>query len=94
MNVASRLLPALCRNPSVKKQLMMPFSTSLFPENSEGMDKIEIKDACIFGYHGVLPEEKRLGQRFVMDITMFCDLSKAGQTDNLNDTVDYSQVYR
>lgn len=70
------------------------FSTSLAKDNLERMDKIEIKDACFFGYHGVLPEEKVLGQRFIVDITMFCNLNKAGQTDNLNDTIDYSQVYR
>ena len=47
-----------------------------------------------YGFHGVNPAEKELGQRFVVDMDIFTDLTKAGQTDDLGDTVDYSEVYR
>ena len=47
-----------------------------------------------YGFHGVNPAEKELGQRFVVDLDIFSDLAKAGQTDDLGDTVDYSEVYR
>ena len=57
-------------------------------------DKIELKGMTFYGFHGVNPAEKELGQRFVVDLDIFTDLSKAGQTDDLNDTVDYSEVYR
>ncbi len=46
----------------------------------------------IFAYHGVNPEEKEKGQPFVLDITLYKDLSLPGATDDLNDTVDYSRV--
>ncbi len=35
-----------------------------------------------------------MGQKFVVDATLFCDLSKAGNTDDLHHTVSYSDVYR
>ena len=57
-------------------------------------DKIELKGMTFYGFHGVNPAEKELGQRFIVDLDIFTDLSKAGQTDDLNDTVDYSEVYR
>lgn len=56
------------------------------------MDKIVIKGLRIFAYHGVNPEEKEKGQPFVLDITLYKDLSLPGATDALNDTINYSRV--
>ena len=56
------------------------------------MERIYIKGLDVFAYHGVMPKEKRDGQRFVLDITLDCDLSRAGRTDRLEDTVDYTAV--
>jgi dihydroneopterin aldolase len=47
-----------------------------------------------YAYHGVNPEERELGQRFVVDLTVEADLSVPGRSDELSDTVDYSEVYR
>ena len=47
-----------------------------------------------YGYHGVHPEEKALGQRFVVDVELELDLRQAGASDDLRDTVSYSAVYR
>ncbi len=55
-------------------------------------DKIFIRGLRFFAYHGVNPEEKRDGQNFVLDITLWVDLRKPGRTDDLNDTVNYSKV--
>lgn len=57
------------------------------------MDKIILKDMVFFGYHGVLDEEKRLGQKFHVDATLFLSLEEAGKTDDLNKTVNYGLVY-
>ncbi|MBM2812620.1 MAG: dihydroneopterin aldolase [Chloroflexi bacterium] len=46
-----------------------------------------------YGYHGVLPEERTLGQRFLVDVEMRTDLRRAGGTDALSDTVNYAEVY-
>ncbi len=58
------------------------------------MDKIIIKDLQIFAYHGVNAAEKINGQSFVLDITMWLDLSMPCKSDKVNDTVSYSDVIR
>ncbi|WP_134702183.1 dihydroneopterin aldolase [Ammoniphilus sp. YIM 78166] len=57
------------------------------------MDKIYFNGMEFYGYHGVYPEENKLGQRYIVDIELYLDLSRAGQTDNLDHTINYSQVY-
>ena len=52
-------------------------------------DSIRITGIEVFGYHGVLAEEKKEGQRFVVDIELRLDLSAAGASDALAETVDY-----
>ncbi len=56
-------------------------------------DKITLKNMKFYGYHGVLPEEQEKGQYFFIDVEMVADLKKAGQTDNLEETIDYSRVF-
>jgi len=56
------------------------------------MDRIDIKGLEVFAYHGVLPEERREGQNFYIDATLYLDMSKAGKSDNLDDTVNYAKV--
>ncbi len=58
------------------------------------MDTIIIKGLKLYAHHGVLEEEKRNGQRFVLDIKLHIDLSKAMSSDNLLDTVNYDEVCR
>lgn len=57
-------------------------------------DKILLTGMHFFGYHGTLPEERTLGQRFTVDVELRLDLRAAGQSDDLTETVDYSEVYR
>jgi len=56
-------------------------------------DRIIMQGMVFHGYHGVFNAEKQLGQKFLVDIEMTTDLRKAGQSDHVRDTVDYSQVY-
>lgn len=56
------------------------------------MDKIIIKGLRIFAYHGVNPEEKRDGQPFELDVTLFLSLRRAGRSDDLRDTVSYAKA--
>lgn len=57
------------------------------------MDKIIMENMGFYGYHGVLQEEKTLGQKFFIDAYLYLPLKKAGETDNLNFSVNYSDVY-
>ena len=55
-------------------------------------DIIKIKDLEIFANHGVFPEETRLGQKFLVSITMNTDTRKAGMTDDLTASIHYGEV--
>ncbi|QFT87151.1 Dihydroneopterin aldolase [Bacillus sp. THAF10] len=46
-----------------------------------------------YGYHGVFPEETKLGQRFIVDLEIELDLSKAGTSDDLTQSVNYADLY-
>lgn len=56
------------------------------------MDSICIKDLEIYGYHGYHPEENYLGQMFSVSVTCWLDFQKAGQSDDLADTVSYAKI--
>jgi len=47
-----------------------------------------------YGFHGLLPEENKLGQRFYVDVELFLDLKQAGQSDHMKDSIDYGSVYQ
>ncbi|XP_068650733.1 dihydroneopterin aldolase 2 [Aristolochia californica] len=57
-------------------------------------DKLVLRGLKFHGYHGVKPEEKTLGQKFLIDMDAWLDLRQAGQTDSLDNTVSYSDIYR
>ena len=46
------------------------------------MDKIFVNKMEFYGYHGVFPEETKLGQRFKVDLTVEADLAKRGRVMN------------
>lgn len=56
------------------------------------MDTIAIAGLRELGIHGVLPEEQARPQPFEVDVELRVDLSVAGESDRLDDTVDYSAV--
>lgn len=58
------------------------------------MDKIYVNDMRFYGYHGVFPEENKLGQRFHVDLAVELDLKQAGTTDNLEYSVSYADLYQ
>lgn len=55
-------------------------------------DRITVTGLRVFGYHGVFEQEKRDGQDFVVDITLWLDLGKAAATDDLKETVHYGEL--
>ena len=56
------------------------------------MDKIHINDLEIIGFHGAIPEEKVLGQKFVLSFELDVDLRQAGKNDDLTKTVHYGEL--
>jgi len=57
------------------------------------LDKIHIEGMMFYGTHGYLPEENRLGQRFVVDLTLEHDLQEAASQDRLDLSINYADVY-
>ena len=55
-------------------------------------NKINIKNLECFGFHGVFEEEKSLGQKFIVSVELSVDFSKAVESDQCEDTVDYGKI--
>ena len=55
-------------------------------------DRISLLGVRARGFHGVLPDEKRDGQDFVVDVVLHLDLAPAGASDDLERTVSYAEV--
>ncbi len=57
-------------------------------------DRIILRGAQFHGKHGVSPEERAVGGRVIVDIELEYDTTTAGISDNLSDTVNYSDVFK
>jgi dihydroneopterin aldolase len=53
---------------------------------------IELHGIILHGYHGVLDEERRDGQRFLVDVELDLEHERAARSDAIEDTVDYRGV--
>jgi 7,8-dihydroneopterin aldolase/epimerase/oxygenase len=56
------------------------------------LDQICLTKIRGYGYTGALPEEQVLGQWFEVDVTLWLDLSQAGNSDRLEDTLNYCTI--
>lgn len=57
------------------------------------MALIEIEGMEFFAFHGHFEVEKIAGNRFLVNLEIETDCTKAGQTDRLEDTLDYQKAY-
>ena len=57
-------------------------------------DRVLIEGLTFYGYHGVRPEERSLGQKFRVDVELTLDLSRPASSDRVADTVNYEEVCR
>jgi dihydroneopterin aldolase len=57
------------------------------------MDRMVMHRMEYYGYHGVFEEERKLGQRYYIDLELELDLSQAGLNDDLSQTVNYAEVH-
>ena len=55
-------------------------------------DRITLTGLRVRGHHGVFDHEKRDGQDFVVDVTVWIDLDEAARTDDLGKTVHYGEL--
>lgn len=57
------------------------------------MDIIRLNNMIFYAHHGYYQAERELGQKFEVDVEMQCDFSQAIQTDSLNDTINYREIF-
>ena len=62
------------------------------PTGGPVTDRIALRGLTVRGFHGVLPAERRDGQDFVVDVTLWLDTRPAAASDDLADTVDYGTL--
>jgi dihydroneopterin aldolase len=57
------------------------------------VDKIILSKMMFYGYHGVFPEENKLGQQYIVDAELSLSLIEAGRSDELEQTINYAEIY-
>jgi 7,8-dihydroneopterin aldolase/epimerase/oxygenase len=57
------------------------------------MDQILLENMEFFSFHGHYAEERKIGNRFRVSVSMDTDMQKPSQTDHLEDALDYRSVY-
>jgi len=57
------------------------------------MSKISLENMEFHAFHGCLEHEQTLGNTFIVNINMELDTNLAGETDNLEHTLNYQLVY-
>ena len=56
-------------------------------------DRLLLEGMEFFGHHGDLAAERELGSRIYVDVDIHLDLSTAGESDRLEDTLDYVRCF-
>ena len=54
---------------------------------------ILLKEIRCYAYHGVAPQENLIGNEYIIDLKLKVNISKAAQTDEVTDTVNYAEVH-
>lgn len=57
------------------------------------MNRIELKDMEFFSRHGCFEEERIIGNRFVVNLSVEGDFSAAAASDDIDDAVNYQSLY-
>lgn len=68
-------------------------SSYLHKPAMKNIGTIELEGMEFKAYHGCLEQEKVRGNQFVVDFRGELDLSAAAESDNLNDTLNYAEIY-
>jgi len=55
---------------------------------------IRLQNMTFYAHHGQLAAERELGQTFQVDIEMHLDLTRAVASDDLEQAVDYAELYK
>lgn len=56
--------------------------------------KVIIQGLRLYAYHGVMPQERKIGANFIIDLDVDTDFSAAIENDNLQGTVSYADLFQ
>ena len=56
-------------------------------------NSIRLNNMKCYAFHGVMEHERRIGNTFIVNLELFTDLSKASETDDLSETINYAETY-
>ena len=54
---------------------------------------INLENMEFWSYHGCFEEERRIGTKYVISVSLAVDIQQAMVSDNLHDTINYQEVY-
>ena len=57
------------------------------------MGLIQIENMEFYSFHGHYPEERIVGNKFIVDLSIETDMAIPSRSDNLKDAVDYQKAY-
>jgi len=57
------------------------------------MDYIALNDMRFYARHGCFPQERKTGGYYIVHLKLYTDLNTPGQSDRLDDTINYAEVY-
>ncbi len=57
------------------------------------LDLLVLEGMSFYGYHGETEAERTLGNRYYVDAEIRMDLSRAGASDHIADTLDYAHAF-
>lgn len=55
--------------------------------------RIELEAMRFYAYHGVMAQETKVGNNFIVNLTLTAPLEQAVKSDELDDTINYAAVY-
>lgn len=61
--------------------------------DEEKMGAVRLQRMIFYGFHGVSRAERETGRRYEVDCELVFDFGKAGESDDLKDTINYTHVY-
>ena len=58
------------------------------------MGLIQIEGMEFYSFHGHYKEERIVGNKFLVDLTIESDMQKSSESDNLKDAINYQHAYQ
>ena len=58
------------------------------------MSQLNLEGMAFYAHHGYYTEERKRGNNYLIDVQVSCDIQKAGESDALEDTVNYEEIYK